>query len=71
MSDDVLDENQGEVIEEVEDLAGADEGVAVTVKPLEGGVRCEVVECAEPLASCLEPLLSCADCGDQVLESVF
>ena len=59
------------VSEEVQNFEGAHEGVAVTVKSLEGGVGCEVVEGAEALASCLESLFTCADGDDQVLESVL
>ena len=59
------------VTEEVEELDGADKSVAVSVKSLESGVRCEVTDGGETLAGGLKASLSVADCDEQLLKSTL
>ena len=59
------------VSEEVKNLERADEGVAVTVKSLEGGVRSEVADGAEALAGGLETSLAITDGNEELLESAL
>ena len=59
------------VSEEVEDLKGADKGVAVSVKSLEGGVRGEVADGAKTLAGGLEASLTVADSNKHFFESAL
>ena len=59
------------ISEEVEDLEGADKGVRVSVKSLEGGVRGEVADGAEALAGGLEASLSVTNSDEQLLESAL
>ena len=59
------------VSEEVEDLEGGDEGVAVTIQSLEGGVWCEISNRGETLASSLEGSLSITDSNEDFLKSTF
>ena len=59
------------ISEEVEDLEGADEGVAVSVKSLEGGVGSEVADRAEALAGRLEASLAVAHSNEQLLQSAL
>lgn len=59
------------VSQEVEHLEGADEGVAISVKSLEGGVRGEVADGAETLAGGLQASLAVADSHEQLLESTL
>ena len=59
------------ISEEVEDLEGADEGVAVSVKSLEGRVGGEVSDGAESLASGLKTSLSVADSNEQIFKSAL
>ena len=59
------------ISEEVEDLEGADEGVAVSVKSLEGRVGGEVSDGAESLASGLKTPLSVADSNEQIFKSAL
>lgn len=59
------------ISEEVEDLEGAHEGVAVSVKSLEGRVGGEVADGAEALAGRLKTSLSVADGNEQLFESTL
>lgn len=55
------------VAEEGRDLVRADKGIAVPVKSLESGVRCEVADVAEALASGLKTPLAVSDSDKQIL----
>ena len=59
------------ISEEVEDLEGADEGVAVSVKSLEGRVGGEVSDGAESLAGGLKTSLTVADSNEQLFKSAL
>ena len=59
------------VSEEVEHLEGADEGVAVSVKSLEGGVGGEVADGAEALTGGLQASLAISDGDQKFLESTL
>jgi hypothetical protein len=59
------------ISQEVEDFEGADEGVSVSVKSLEGGVGGEVADRAEALTGTFEASLAVADSHKQLLESAF
>ena len=55
------------ITEEVEDFEAADEGVAISVKSLEGRVRGEVADGAKALTGYLKALLTVADSHDKIL----
>ena len=59
------------ISEEVEHLEGADEGVAISVKSLEGRVGGEVADRAETLACGLEASLAIADSDEELFESAL
>ena len=59
------------ITEEVEDFEGADEGVAISVKSLEGRVRGEVADGAKTLTGDLKALLTVANSHDKILQSTL
>ena len=55
------------VTEVVKDLKGADKGVAVPVKSLEGGMGSEIADGAKTLARSFKASLAITDCNEQLL----